>query len=55
MLLSAEGRIVLNWDLTPISSPLLVEASLDRKPSNESTPFTRRGERGWVADMKRYK
>ena len=30
-----------------ISSPRLVEASLDRQPSHESSPFTRRGERGW--------
>jgi hypothetical protein len=27
--------------------PRLVEASLDRKPSNANSPFTRRGERGW--------
>jgi hypothetical protein len=26
---------------------MLVEASLERLPSNESSPFTRRGERGW--------
>ena len=43
---SAEELIFLNWNLTPFSLPLLVEASLDRQPSNESSPFTRRGERG---------
>ena len=38
-LLSVEGKIVLNWDLTPIYLPLLVEASLDRQPSNEGSFF----------------
>jgi hypothetical protein len=39
MLLSAESRIVLNWNLTPIYLPLLVEASLDCEPSNEGSFF----------------
>jgi hypothetical protein len=37
--LSVDGLIVLNWNLTLISLPLLVEASLDRKPSNEGSFF----------------
>jgi hypothetical protein len=37
--LSAEWVIVLNWNLTPISSPSLVEASLDRQPLNEDSFF----------------
>jgi hypothetical protein len=38
-LFSADERIVLNWNLTPISLPLLVEASLDRLPLNEGSFF----------------
>jgi hypothetical protein len=41
MLLSVERKIVLNWDPTPISSPSLVEASLDRQPSK--FPFSMKG------------
>jgi hypothetical protein len=37
--LSAEWRVFLNWNLTLISLPLLVEASLDRTPSNEGSFF----------------
>ena len=37
--LSTELKIVLNWDLTLFSLSLLVEASLDRLPSNEGSFF----------------
>jgi hypothetical protein len=43
--LTAEGESVLNWDLTPISSPSLVEASLDCQPSNERLLFSPGGAR----------
>ncbi|MEQ1537185.1 MAG: hypothetical protein ABL923_15020, partial [Burkholderiaceae bacterium] len=36
---SAELQIVLNWNLTLISLPRLLEASLDRQPSNEGSFF----------------
>ena len=39
MLLFVEWQIFLNWNLTPIYLPLLVEASFDRQPSNEGSFF----------------
>jgi hypothetical protein len=39
MLLRVEQKIVLNWNLTPIYLPLLVEASLGHEPSNEVPSF----------------
>jgi hypothetical protein len=39
MPLSAKGEIVLNWNPTPIYLPLMVEASLDRLPSDEGSFF----------------
>ena len=39
VLLSADVQIVLNWNLTLISLPRLVEASLSGQPSNEGTFF----------------
>ena len=37
LLMSAELKIVLNWNLTLFSLPRLVEASLEGKPSNEGS------------------
>ena len=39
LLISAELKIVLNWNLTLISLPRLVEAPLDSLPSNEGSFF----------------
>ena len=59
--LSAELGFVLNWNLTPISLPLLVETSLDRQPSNEGSCFRPTGrekavdESGETNQLARYK
>jgi hypothetical protein len=43
--LCADVMVVLNLNPTPISLPLLVEASLDRQPSNERLLFSPGGAR----------